>query len=62
MPLEKPQIDTLKIYFRTISSKDKTNEMLEKAKSWDPDKAHQVIALFEQRRRVQLKDLNKFFR
>jgi len=62
MPPDKPQLDTLRIYIRLLCSKDKTEELMQKVGKLEPEKAQEIVVLFEQRRRVQLRDLNKFFR
>ncbi|MCD6522747.1 MAG: hypothetical protein J7K68_03280 [Candidatus Diapherotrites archaeon] len=62
MPPEKSQMDTIRIYLRSIFSEDKVNELMEKVNLLTPEKAEEIIMAFEQRRRLDAKDIQKLLR
>jgi len=55
-------MDTIRIYLRSIFSEDKVNELMEKVNLLTPEKAEEIIMAFEQRRRLDAKDIQKLLR
>ena len=60
MQPDKAQLDTIELYLRTLVSKEKTSELMERVKQLEEPQAQQVVMLFEQRANPRLADVEKF--
>ncbi len=62
MSARKSQLDTLKLFLKRVAPEDEVEELLEKFKEADEEKAQKAVKMFEQRTKVSLDKLRELVR